>query len=197
MVALVAAPLGALVLWAVLAWPQGLHDAPGGIAALVIGLIAGAAWRPPAAGPARIQSTLNRKALRPSAQNQEFRPLSDEKPVATFSESGLDSPADRQAERAQPPIIVFAAKAAGVAAARAIPTALRLLSGSDQGGLLRIRRPASRPGQARLAWALNLIPGVQTVSADPGGLFVHIIDETAAPADAIRRLDADGADRAP
>jgi len=29
--------------------------------------------------------------LRSSAQNQEFRPLSDEKPGSTFSESGLDT----------------------------------------------------------------------------------------------------------
>jgi hypothetical protein len=38
---------------------------------------------------ARFQSTSSREALRPSAQNQEFRPLSDEKPGSTFSESGL------------------------------------------------------------------------------------------------------------
>ena len=40
---------------------------------------------------ARFQSTSSREALRPSAQNQEFRPLSDEKPGSTFSESGLGS----------------------------------------------------------------------------------------------------------
>ena len=39
--------------------------------------------------PARFQSKVSHVALRPSAQNQEFRPLSDEKPGATFSESGL------------------------------------------------------------------------------------------------------------
>jgi uncharacterized protein YijF (DUF1287 family) len=38
---------------------------------------------------ARFQSTSSRQALRPSAQNQELRPLSDEKPGPTFSESGL------------------------------------------------------------------------------------------------------------
>jgi nicotinamidase-related amidase len=38
---------------------------------------------------ARFQSTSSREALRPSAQNQELRPLSDEKPGSTFSESGL------------------------------------------------------------------------------------------------------------
>jgi hypothetical protein len=38
---------------------------------------------------ARFQSPSNRQALRPSAQNQELRPLTDEKPATTFSESGL------------------------------------------------------------------------------------------------------------
>jgi len=37
----------------------------------------------------RFQSLSNNGALRPSAQNQELRPLSDEKPGSTFSESGL------------------------------------------------------------------------------------------------------------
>jgi RNA-directed DNA polymerase len=50
---------------------------------------------PPIEPLARIQSTSSREALRPSAQNQEFRPLSDEKPGSTFSESGLGaSPRD-------------------------------------------------------------------------------------------------------
>jgi len=43
--------------------------------------------RPPA--KARLQSTSSNGASRPSAQNQELRPLSDEKPGATFSEGGL------------------------------------------------------------------------------------------------------------
>ncbi len=39
---------------------------------------------------ARFQSPSSQEAFRPSAQGQELKPLSDEKPGATFSESGLD-----------------------------------------------------------------------------------------------------------
>jgi hypothetical protein len=154
MVTLLAPPLGAFAIWALLVWPRSLSEALGGAVAALLALIVALVWR---------------------------------------ARAGLQTSQDPPR---LPDLIGFAVLAR-LAFGRAASTAWMLAFGDRTGGYLRVRRPDARPGQAQLGWALNLLPGVQTISVDEAGLLTHVLDDARPPLQAIRDLDRQSQEPAP
>lgn len=70
--------------------------------------------------------------------------------------------------------------------------AAMLMFGGAKAAFVRVRRPASTPGQPALAAALSLAPGVQLLHADADGLLVHVLSDSPASYDQIAAHDPVG-----